>query len=69
MAAVDQQKSGEEMAILRWTSKDLERLPDDGQRYEIVGGELYVSKQPDIIISLRKRWYESNCKYGVVGQK
>ncbi len=34
------------MATLRWTSKDLEMLPDDGKRYEIVDGELYVSKQP-----------------------
>ena len=31
---------------LRWTSKDLEALPDDGKRYEIIDGELYVSKQP-----------------------
>jgi Uma2 family endonuclease len=34
------------MAMLRWTSQDLESLPDDGKRYEIVDGELYVSKQP-----------------------
>ncbi len=34
------------MATLRWTSKDLEMLPDNGKRYEIVDGELYVSKQP-----------------------
>ncbi len=31
---------------LRWTSADLELLPDDGKRYEIVEGELFVSKQP-----------------------
>ena len=31
---------------LRWTSKDLESLPEDGKRYEIIDGELYVSKQP-----------------------
>lgn len=31
---------------LRWTTVDLETLPDDGKRYEIVDGELYVSKQP-----------------------
>ena len=35
------------MATLRWTSQDLERLPDNGKHYEIVDGELYVSKQPD----------------------
>jgi Uma2 family endonuclease len=31
---------------LRWTSADLEALPNDGKRYEIIDGELYVSKQP-----------------------
>ena len=30
----------------RWTSKDLESLPDDGTRYEIIDGELFMSKQP-----------------------
>jgi Uma2 family endonuclease len=35
------------MAMLRWTSQDLDLLPDDGKRYEIIDGELYVSKQPD----------------------
>jgi Uma2 family endonuclease len=34
------------METLRWTSQDLELLPDDGKWYEIVDGELYVSKQP-----------------------
>lgn len=33
---------------LRWTSRDLEHLPDDGKRYEIVDGELYVSKAPTL---------------------
>jgi len=34
---------------LRWTTADLEAMPDtlDGTRYEIIDGELYVSKQPD----------------------
>ncbi|MGH2458286.1 MAG: Uma2 family endonuclease, partial [Chloroflexota bacterium] len=31
----------------RWTSADLDAFPDDGKRYEIVDGELFVSKQPD----------------------
>jgi Uma2 family endonuclease len=31
---------------LRWTSRDLELLPDDGKRYEIVDGELFVAKAP-----------------------
>lgn len=30
----------------RWTSKDLESLPDDGTRYEIIDGELFMSKTP-----------------------
>jgi len=29
----------------RFTSADLESFPDDGKRYEIIDGELYVSKQ------------------------
>ncbi len=37
------------MATLRWTSRDLESLPDNGKRYEIVDGELYVSKQPHLL--------------------
>ena len=35
------------MNMLRWTTRDLELLPDDGKRYEIVEGELFVSKQPN----------------------
>ena len=32
---------------LRWTSSDLDALPDkEGTRYEIIDGELYMSKQP-----------------------
>ena len=31
---------------LRWTSADLEALPNDGKRYEIIDGELIMSKQP-----------------------
>lgn len=33
-------------STVRWTSADLEALPDDGKRYEIIDGELYMSKQP-----------------------
>src|SRR5262245_43081592 len=35
-----------QMTSLNYTSKDLELLPDDGKRYEIIDGELYVSRQP-----------------------
>jgi Uma2 family endonuclease len=31
---------------MRWTSADLELMPDDGKRYEIIDGELLMSKQP-----------------------
>jgi Uma2 family endonuclease len=33
-------------STIRWTSTDLKALPDDGKRYEIIDGELFVSKQP-----------------------
>lgn len=29
-----------------WTADDLERLPDDGNRYEVVEGELFVTPAP-----------------------
>ena len=32
----------------RWTSRDLELLSDDGKRYEIIDGELYVTRQPTV---------------------
>jgi Uma2 family endonuclease len=31
---------------VRWTVVDLERLPEDGKRREIIDGELFVSTQP-----------------------
>ena len=30
----------------RWTTRDLELLPDDGDRYEIIDGELFVTRAP-----------------------
>ena len=32
----------------RWTSADLDSLPDDGTRYEIIDGELFMSKSPHV---------------------
>ena len=32
---------------LRWTSADLARLPDDGNRYEVLDGELFVTPQAE----------------------
>ena len=31
---------------VRWTTADLELLPDNGNRYEIVEGELLVTRAP-----------------------
>jgi Uma2 family endonuclease len=33
-------------AVDKFTSADLEVMPEDGKRYEIIEGELYVSRQP-----------------------
>ncbi len=35
---------------LRWTTRDLEAMPDDGgwKRYEIVDGELFVTRSPHL---------------------
>jgi Uma2 family endonuclease len=33
-------------ATVRFTSRDLELMPDDGKRYEVIDGELYVAKAP-----------------------
>lgn len=32
----------------KFTSADLELMPDDGKRYELIEGELYVSRQPGV---------------------
>jgi len=54
------------MQTQRWTSQDLELLPDNGKRYEIIEGELYVSKQPHFhhqivcgnVFALLRTWSE-----------
>jgi Uma2 family endonuclease len=33
-------------AVRRWTYDEFARLPDDGNRYEVIGGELYVTPLP-----------------------
>ncbi len=38
-------EEGKMNTALRWTSADLTVLPDDGKRYEIIDGELYMSRQ------------------------
>jgi Uma2 family endonuclease len=60
------------MTSLRWVSADLEALPDDGKRYEIIGGKLYVSEQPHWchqlvcgrLFAALKKWDEA-CHAGV----
>ena len=46
----------------RWTLADLERLPDDGNKYELVRGELFVTpgptpghetREPDLMVRRR----------------
>lgn len=36
------------MSTHHWTSPDLETLPDDGRRYEIIAGELYITEIPHL---------------------
>ena len=31
----------------RWTSADLDAMPEDGKHYEIIDGELYLSRHPN----------------------
>lgn len=33
---------------MRWVSADLAAMPDDGKRYEIIDGELHMSRQPHL---------------------
>jgi len=56
-------------ATHRFTSTDLEAFPDnDGKRYEIIDGELYVSKQPHLyhqlvctaIVTRLKQWSDQH---------
>ncbi|HEX8903568.1 MAG TPA: Uma2 family endonuclease [Longimicrobiaceae bacterium] len=35
-------------AVRRWTYEEFARLPDDGNRYEVIEGELYVSPAPTL---------------------
>lgn len=52
----------------KFTSADLARMPDDGKRYEIIEGELYVSKQPGVehqytcsrLVGFLGNWNEEN---------
>jgi Uma2 family endonuclease len=58
---------------IRWTRADLDRLPDDGNRYEVVDGELFVTPPPSEIheaiaawLSARLTVYVATHRLGVV---
>jgi Uma2 family endonuclease len=58
---------------MRWTRKHLERLPDDGNRYEVVRGELFVTPAPSTmheellrVLSIRLRDYVEPRGLGLV---
>lgn len=40
----------------RWTAADLASLPDDGKRYEVIDGELFVTCGSPTI-----RWSSQTC--------
>ncbi|HEX6042378.1 Uma2 family endonuclease [Longimicrobium sp.] len=39
--------STQSAAVRDWTYDDFARLPDDGNRYEVIAGELFVTPPPD----------------------
>src|SRR2546423_7832902 len=45
-AAAFGERESDMSATEKFTSADLALMPDDGKRYEIIEGELYVSRQP-----------------------
>jgi Uma2 family endonuclease len=58
----------------RWTRADLERMPDDGNRYEVIHGELLVSPAPrpahELLAHSLRRILEPFCdreRLGMIG--
>jgi hypothetical protein len=47
---------------LIWTIRDLDVMPDDGgwKRYEIIDGELYVTRAPTFAIKMPAETFMSN---------
>lgn len=53
---------------IRWTTADLALFPDDGKRYEIIDGELFVTRSPhlyhqgvvDAICTQLRKWSEAS---------
>jgi Uma2 family endonuclease len=50
----------------RWTRADLTRMPNDGNRYEVIGGELFVTPAPRpahwAVVNELKRLLERYCE-------
>jgi Uma2 family endonuclease len=56
--------------ISDWTVDMLDALPDDGQRYEIIDGELFVTPGPgefhqDIVLELSRRLHQYLLGHGI----
>src|SRR3712207_8553071 len=53
-------------AVRGWTYEEFARLPDDGNRYEVIAGDLYVTPAPGSIhqrVSVRlSALFESFCE-------
>ena len=62
-----------DLATKRWTVAERDRLPDDGNRYEVVRGELFVTPMPaprhQIVVQrlfLRLHAFVEQCRLGCV---
>jgi Uma2 family endonuclease len=60
-----------QFAARRWTYEEFAKLPDDGNRYEVIGGELYVTPaaaplHQKIVARLTRLLDEFGEKYGRV---
>lgn len=47
LETVETVETAEILETVRWTSADLELFPDNGNRYEIINGELLVTRAPN----------------------
>ncbi len=55
MTAEPSRTSGRARADRDWTWADLQEIPDDGHRYEIIDGSLHVSPEPEPTAPGRRR--------------
>ena len=58
-------------SVRGWTYEEFARLPDDGNRYEVIGGDLYVTPAPGTIhqkVSIRlAHLFEGFCEANGAG--